>query len=235
MWSPRLAALAGALALVVGLVDAQSSVSLSLSTSSFTSLSRSGSVTVSRVLPTVLNVTIPISATSTASASSASTSPSPSASAVPNNVLATKLDPAFGVLGAVLIITGVPSAFFGHKNRHVQAVGARAANTNRIARWTSFFLIGFYTLSLVCFVLILKASRELLTCPSVSELFLPQFGILTAVNPPSNVLRGLFVLASAVAGIAGGGISIFFWKASRYCTRKPSLPLSCGTNGPQQS
>ncbi|KAJ7706293.1 hypothetical protein B0H17DRAFT_621801 [Mycena rosella] len=35
-------------------------------------------------------------------------------------------------------------------------------------------------------------------------------------EPPSNVLRGLFVLASAVAGIAGGGISIFFWKASRY-------------------
>jgi hypothetical protein len=85
------------------------------------------------------------------------------------------------VLGAVLIITGIPSAFFGHKNR-----------------WTSFFLIGFYTLSLVCFVLILK------------------FGILTAVNPPSKVLRGLFVLASAVAGIAGGGISIFFWKAARY-------------------
>jgi hypothetical protein len=52
-------------------------------------------------------------------------SPSASASAVPNNVLATKLDPAFGVLGAVLIITGVPSAFFGHKNRQVQLVGTR--------------------------------------------------------------------------------------------------------------
>ncbi|KAJ7092614.1 hypothetical protein C8R44DRAFT_816135 [Mycena epipterygia] len=181
MWSPRLAALA-ALALL-GVVSSQSnSLSLSLSTSSFTTASRSGAVSVSTILPTVVNVTFTITPTAASSTSaSASASVSPSASAVPANVLSTKLDPAFGVLGAILIITGVPSAFFGHKNR-----------------WTSFFLIGFYTLSLVCFVLILK------------------FGILTAVNPPSNVLRGLFVLASAVAGIAGGAISIFFWKASRY-------------------
>lgn len=63
---------------------------------------------------------------------------------------------------------------------------------------TSFFLIGFYTLSLVCFVLILK------------------FGVLQAVNPPTKTLRGLFVLACSVAGIAGGGVTIFFWKATRY-------------------
>ncbi|KAJ7900232.1 hypothetical protein B0H14DRAFT_2672818 [Mycena olivaceomarginata] len=182
MWSPRLAVLAGALALV-GVVSGQSSgqpsVSLSLETSSFTSVSRSGSLSVSTVLPTVFNVSITIPRPTPTSASAVSASAS--ASAAPDHVLATKLDPGFGVLGAVLIITGVPSAFFGHKNR-----------------WTSFFLIGFYTLSLVCFVLILK------------------FGILTAVNPPSKMLRGMFVLASAVAGIAGGGISIFFWKASRY-------------------
>ncbi|KAJ7492727.1 hypothetical protein FB451DRAFT_1219404 [Mycena latifolia] len=174
MWSPRraaLASLASAFALL-GVVSGQSSVSLSLSTSSFTSASRSGSLTVSTVLPTVVNVSVTVSPTSASSSTSPSASASASASAVPNNVLSTKLDPAFGVLGAVLIITW--------------------------RTWTSFFLIGFYTLSLVCFVLILK------------------FGILTAVNPPSNVLRGLFVLASAVAGIAGGGISIFFWKASRY-------------------
>ena len=64
---------------------------------------------------------------------------------------------------------------------------------------TSFFLIGFYTLSLVCFVLILK------------------YGVLDAINPPSRTLRGLFVLACTVAGFAGGAISIFFWKATRYC------------------
>ncbi|KIK70876.1 hypothetical protein GYMLUDRAFT_149098 [Collybiopsis luxurians FD-317 M1] len=63
---------------------------------------------------------------------------------------------------------------------------------------TSFFLIGFYTLSLVCFVLILK------------------FGIIPAVNPPSKTLRGMFVLACSVAGIAGGASAIFFWKAARY-------------------
>lgn len=64
---------------------------------------------------------------------------------------------------------------------------------------TSFFLIGFYTFSLVCFVLILK------------------FGILNAVNPPGKTLRGMYVLASSIAGIAGGGVAIFFWKAARYC------------------
>jgi len=69
---------------------------------------------------------------------------------------------------------------------------------NPLSTRTSFFLIGFYTLSLVCLVLILK------------------FGVLAAVNPPSKTLRGMFVLASAIAGIAGGGIAIFFWKAARY-------------------
>ncbi|KAF7306820.1 General substrate transporter [Mycena indigotica] len=179
MWSRRV--VWAAVFALVGVVYAQSptSISLSVSTSSFTSLSVSGSRTVSSVLPTLVNVSVTI--TPTSASASPTTSPSPSASAGPNTVLATKLDPAFGVLGAILIITGVPSAFFGHKNR-----------------WTSFFLIGFYTLSLVCFVLILK------------------FGILTAVNPPSKVLRGMFVLASVVAGIAGGGVSIFFWKAARY-------------------
>ncbi|KIM75371.1 hypothetical protein PILCRDRAFT_79053, partial [Piloderma croceum F 1598] len=63
---------------------------------------------------------------------------------------------------------------------------------------TSFFLIGFYTLSLICIVLILK------------------FGVLAAVNPPSRVLRGLFVLACTVAGIIGGGIAVFFWKGAKY-------------------
>ena len=63
---------------------------------------------------------------------------------------------------------------------------------------TSFFLIGFYTLSLVCFVLIVK------------------FGILPAVNPPSKTLQGMFVLACAVAGIMGGAFTIFFWKATKY-------------------
>ena len=63
---------------------------------------------------------------------------------------------------------------------------------------TSFFLIGFYTLALVCAVLIIK------------------FGVLPAVNPPSQTLVGMFVLSATIAGIAGGAIAIFFWKAARY-------------------
>jgi hypothetical protein len=63
---------------------------------------------------------------------------------------------------------------------------------------TSFFLIGFYTLSLICFSLIVK------------------FGILHAINPPSKTVRGMFVLSSFVAGITGGGFAIFFWKTTKY-------------------
>lgn len=63
---------------------------------------------------------------------------------------------------------------------------------------TSFFLIGFYTLSLVCAVLILK------------------FGVLPAINPPNQTLVGMFVLSATVAGVAGGAIAIFFWKAAIY-------------------
>ena len=63
---------------------------------------------------------------------------------------------------------------------------------------SSFFLIGFYTLSLVCFSLIVK------------------FGILRSINPPSPTLRGMFVLSSFVAGVAGGGFTIFFWQATKY-------------------
>lgn len=63
---------------------------------------------------------------------------------------------------------------------------------------SSIFLVGFYTLSLVCIVLILK------------------FGVLGDINPPSETVRGLFVLACFVAGVAGGGISIFFWKSTKF-------------------
>ncbi|KAG2159744.1 uncharacterized protein EDB93DRAFT_1260096 [Suillus bovinus] len=151
-----------------------------LTTSSYTltSVSHSGNIatTITTVLPTVYNATATIHANSSTPTSSASASPTPTPI-----VLATRITPAFGVLGAILIITGLPSAFWGHKNR-----------------WTSFFLIGFYTLSLVCFVLIVK------------------FGILPAINTPNNTLQGMFVLASAVAGIMGGAFTIFFWKATKY-------------------
>ncbi|KAI9060595.1 hypothetical protein FKP32DRAFT_1613581 [Trametes sanguinea] len=159
------------------------SVSLSLTTSftTITTTIHSGNqnIPLTTAIPVVFNVTI----TPTASASSTSSAqPSATTSAAPDyKKLDTHLDPGFGVLGALLILTGLPSAFLGHKNR-----------------WSSFFLIGFYTLSLVCFVLILR------------------FGVIYAINPPNKTLRGLFVLSCFVAGVAGGGISIFFWKASKY-------------------
>lgn len=83
-----------------------------LATSSYTatSISYSGSqgIPFTTVVPTIFNVTSTLP-TPTASAS-ASPSPTPI-------VLATEISPAFGVLGAILILTGLPSAFWGHKNR----------------------------------------------------------------------------------------------------------------------
>ncbi|THV07672.1 hypothetical protein K435DRAFT_643271 [Dendrothele bispora CBS 962.96] len=181
-------ALVAALTLLLSPVVAQSSNSttpsgsLSLTTASTTitaSTTSRGSVSqFTTVVVSTFNVTVTPTPTSTAN----STSATASSSATPEPIaLDTRLDPAFGVLGVILILTGLPSAFWGHKNR-----------------WTSFFLIGFYTLSLVCFVLILR------------------FGVLRSINPPSKTLRGMFVLACGIAGFAGGAIAIFFWKAARY-------------------
>ncbi|GJJ08844.1 hypothetical protein Clacol_003063 [Clathrus columnatus] len=102
---------------------------------------------------TVISTIQTHSSTSTATHTSTSTTPSPTQPSGP--VLDTTLDPGFGVLGALLILT-------------------------------------------VCLSLILK------------------FGVLVAVHPPNTTLRGLFVLACGVAGIAGGGISIFFWQQTKY-------------------
>ncbi|KAI0931887.1 hypothetical protein AcW1_000833 [Taiwanofungus camphoratus] len=157
------------------------STSLSLTTSYVTIATTIHSGNQNYSLATVVPVStynVTVTATSSASTTTNSSTASPSATPI---TLDTRIDPAFGVLGALLIITGLPSAFLGHKNR-----------------WTSFFLIGCYTLALVCFVLILR------------------FGILQAVNPPTKTVRGLFVLACGVAGIAGGGIAIFFWRGTKY-------------------
>lgn len=96
------------------------SASLSLTTSSFTSTftTRSGTsvISASTVVPTVFNVTVTPTASSTSSAASNITSASATPTPDPRH-LDTYIDPGFGVLGALLIITGVPSAFLGHKNR----------------------------------------------------------------------------------------------------------------------
>ncbi|KAI0375299.1 hypothetical protein BV20DRAFT_261994 [Pilatotrama ljubarskyi] len=163
------------------------SVSLSLTTSSttVTTTLRSGNqnIPITTAIPVVFNVTVtPTQPVNASASSTTSAHPSATTTAAPDfTKLDTHIDPGFGVLGALLILTGLPSAFLGHKNR-----------------WSSIFLIGFYTLSLVCFVLILR------------------FGVIYAINPPNETLRGLFVLSCGVAGIAGGGIAIFFWKATKY-------------------
>ena len=85
-----------------------------LATSSYTttsvSFSGSQSIPITTVVPTIYNVTstLPIPTTST------TTSPTPTPTPI---MLATEITPAFGVLGAILILTGLPSAFWGHKNR----------------------------------------------------------------------------------------------------------------------
>ncbi|KAG8755459.1 hypothetical protein FRC12_010880, partial [Ceratobasidium sp. 428] len=147
-----------------------------------TTRSVSRSVSSTQTLSSVATV-IRVSYTLTPSSTIASTTASatPSATAAASIHLDTRVDPTFGVLGALLILTGLPTAFWGHKNR-----------------WSSFFLMGFYTLALTTVVLILK------------------FGVLDAVNGPSRVVRGMFLIAATVAGVVGGGLSIFFWKHTKY-------------------
>jgi hypothetical protein len=95
------------------------------------------------------------------------------------------VDGAFAVLGVVLVLTGLPTAFMGHKNR-----------------WSSFFLLGFYSFMAVTGVVILE------------------FGVLQReqqqLNPPDAKSRGLYLFACAVAGFVGGFISIFFWQMTKY-------------------
>jgi len=63
---------------------------------------------------------------------------------------------------------------------------------------STYFVCGFYTFALVCAALIIR------------------FGVLEAVTPPSETLRGLFVLSCVVAGVIGGGVAIFFWQQTKY-------------------
>ncbi|KZT30609.1 hypothetical protein NEOLEDRAFT_1126206 [Neolentinus lepideus HHB14362 ss-1] len=144
-------------------------------TTTFTSHSGNQNIPITTVIPISFGVNVTVTPTASANASASAT-----ATSDPSQ-LATVIDPAFGVLGGILILTGIPTAFLGHRNR-----------------WTSFFLIGFYTLSLVCFVLIVR------------------FGVLAAIHPPTKTIRGMFLLASVVAGVAGGAVTIFFWKATKY-------------------
>lgn len=107
-------------------VDAQSSSSSSSQTPSpSVSLSISTTTSVSNVVSGTRTLQIssvfPVTYTYSPSFSSTGTptpTVSPTATSSPAPIrLDTKLDPGFGVLGGLLILTGIPSAFLGHKNR----------------------------------------------------------------------------------------------------------------------
>ncbi|KAH8120443.1 hypothetical protein DFH11DRAFT_1685736 [Phellopilus nigrolimitatus] len=173
----------------LSLVHAQSSTSASsnsssssaVSTSSFTTTITTTSGSQTSVITSVIPTTVAVNSSANATATSNSTTSQSASPSATSFALDTRIDPGFGVLGAILIITGLPSAFWGHKNR-----------------WSSFFLIGFYTFALACLALILK------------------FGVLEAVNPPTDAIRGVFVFACCIAGFAGGGVAIFFWQQAKY-------------------
>ena len=120
----------GAAALLLGLVslvtvEAQSSSSSSSPTPPSVSLSISTTTSISNVVsgsrtlqtPTVFPVTYTYPLSSSSSGTSTPTSLPAETSSPAQIRLDTKLDPGFGVLGALLILTGFPSAFLGHKNR----------------------------------------------------------------------------------------------------------------------
>lgn len=105
-------------------VEAQSSSSsstpspnLSLSISTATSVSNvvSGSRTIQVTSVYPVTYTYPLSSPTTGTPTP--TAPPTETSSPAPIRLSTDLDPGFGVLGALLILTGIPSAFLGHKNR----------------------------------------------------------------------------------------------------------------------
>ncbi|PWN49379.1 hypothetical protein IE53DRAFT_147886 [Violaceomyces palustris] len=150
------------------------------------SASHSGSV---YYIPTTVTVTPTPTSASLANSTQTTTSAAPASttSAAPkmyhkgdlNLPLDTKVDPAFGVLGVVLLATGLPMTFYGHRNR-----------------WSSYFIAGFYSLALITISIILKV------------------GVEQAVNDPSKGIRGLFLLASVIAGAIGGALAIVFWQGA---------------------
>lgn len=153
--------------------------------------SRGRPLSLTALIPTTITTldTIYLTSTSTTSTSSSTTSTTPTSSPTPTIPpvphLATHVDATFAVLGVLLILTGLPSAFWGHKNR-----------------WSSFFLLGFYTLAIAVAAIILKLGVE--------EREEQQLSL------PSSKLRGLYLFACIVAGFCGGAIAIFFWQATKY-------------------
>ncbi|KAE8245388.1 hypothetical protein A4X13_0g5950 [Tilletia indica] len=149
----------------------------------------------------VQNSTTTFAATSLASPV-ATPAPLPSASASnaagdqPNDSLPldTRIDGAFGTLGVLLILTGLSTALFGHRNR-----------------WSSFFMCGFYILALSTLCAILSLGVEKGVKPpsaTVRGLFLLACLIAGIIGGVMFVLFYTFA-AFVVCGL--GGFALGLW------------------------
>ncbi|KAK4687030.1 hypothetical protein P7C73_g3090, partial [Tremellales sp. Uapishka_1] len=96
------------------------------------------------------------------------------------------LDPAYGILGGVLILSGIPVAVLGGKNR-----------------WSSLAIASGYSVMLFTLVLILRFGVE----PNLQP---------PSPSPPSSTLRGLYLLASLISAVIGAALGIFFFTFAKY-------------------
>ncbi|WVQ96667.1 hypothetical protein IAU59_003773 [Kwoniella sp. CBS 9459] len=97
-----------------------------------------------------------------------------------------KIDPAYGVLGALLIISGIPVAVLGGKNR-----------------WSSLAISTGYAVMLLTLVLILRWGVQ----PNLQP---------PSPSPPSTTLRGLYLLACVIASFFGAALGIFLYTFAKY-------------------
>ena len=197
---------------VISTITTTLSSGQSLPTSLTSLASSNGSVYYIPVITAVpvLNNTTPTNASS-AAAPSATGNATASALDKPANAslpLRTIIDPAFGVLGAIFIITGLPMGFYGHRNR-----------------WSSYFLAGFFALALICISIILKVGVEPAVNPpskGIRGLFLVAAVVAGAVGGIISIVfwRG--------AGLFACGLGGFFFGLFLQAVRPGGLIRSVG-------
>lgn len=197
---------------VVSTITTTLSSGQSLPTSLTALASSSGSV---YYIPVLTAIPVSANATSTIAASTAAPSATGNATASaldkPTNTslpLRTIIDPAFGVLGAILIVTGLPMGFYGHRNR-----------------WSSYFLAGFFALALICISIILKVGVEPAVNPpskAIRGLFLVAAMVAGAVGGIISIVfwRG--------AGLFACGLGGFFFGLFLQAVRPGGLIRSVG-------
>lgn len=149
-------------------------------------------------IPVITAIAVATNATSTAAPSSTSSSAASATSTAlirssnSSLPLDTVIDPAFGVLGAILIVAGLPMAFYGHRNR-----------------WSSYFLSGFFAMALITISIILKVGVEPAVNPpskAIRGLFLVAAMIAGAVGGIISIVfwRGAGLFSSGLGGFFFG-------------------------------